>query len=562
MGRAFLSRLGASLRDGGSRARLSWALGCAALAFVVYLSNGRTIGSGDTMGARYLPASVVHEFDLDLDEFPDLWRDGLPYFLVRLRGKVYSAYPMVPGLLGVPVHLAAHLFGDADTAAALEAQEKVTASLVAAGSVAVMFLVLRQVASGPVALVLTLVYAFCTSTFSVSSQALWQHGPSELFLALALLVLTRGERGGAVWPAGAALGMAVLCRPANVVMVPFIVLYVAVYHRRDILAFAAAALPPAAAYLALCLPYGSILAGYAYPRPPKGVRLENFWPSLAGLLVSPSRGLFVFSPVLLLSLHGLWRRVVVEKDRLWIALAGALVMGIYLPAKATYWWGGHSFGPRLLTDLVPFLVVLLVPWATMAIEGRRRWAAGVLAVLAGLSFLFHAAGVFSTRPYRWNTNPNINTHPCRLWDWADSQLFSVFRKRPQIMAFDMAIADVGSRVADPLATYRWARRLAARGRPLKVSLPVSLKLNRLHEVTVRWRSGDVRGWIAVVASGRELGRIVLEPTSRGYAERAVRFPVGGEHGHLPGALEIVVERGTVWLDTAVFRHVRKLRRSR
>ncbi len=552
-------RLGESLREGGARARVFWAAACGALALVVYLSNGWTIGSGDTLGARYLPASIVHEFDLDLDEFPDLWRDGLPYWAVRVGGRVYSAYPMMPGVLGVPVHLAAHLFGDADCAASLEVQEKVTASLLTAGSVGVMFLVLREVASGPVALALCLVYAFCTSTFSVSAQALWQHGPSQFFLSLALLVLFRGRRGGRVWPAGAALGMAVLCRPANLVPALFITTYVLASRRREALAYVLAALPFAAIYLAFCSLYGSIYGGYVHLRPPGGVRVGNVAVSLAGLLISPSRGLFVFSPVLVLSLYGLWRRVVVERERLWLALGGAVVVGVFLPAKVTYWWGGHSFGPRLLADLVPLFVLLLVPWARLAIAERRRWALAPFVLLATASFVFHWVGAFSVEPYKWNDNPEINTHACRLWDWRDSQLLSAFRKRPDVLAFDSAIRGVGVREADPRATYRWSRRLEARDRPVSASIPLSLKLNRLHQITIRWRSNASRAIVSVVADGRELARMDLGPTDGRYAERAMRFEVGGEHGHLPATMVINVEAGAVWLDTAVFRRLGKLR---
>jgi len=58
---------------------------------LVYVANGRTLGSGDTLPARYLPFSMLREGNADLDEFPFLYDeaarrtspmlDGVPYFL-------------------------------------------------------------------------------------------------------------------------------------------------------------------------------------------------------------------------------------------------------------------------------------------------------------------------------------------------------------------------------------------------------------------------------------------------------------------------------------------------
>ena len=40
---------------------------------LVYVANGRSIGAGDTLPARYLPFSLLRERNFDLDEFPVLY---------------------------------------------------------------------------------------------------------------------------------------------------------------------------------------------------------------------------------------------------------------------------------------------------------------------------------------------------------------------------------------------------------------------------------------------------------------------------------------------------------
>ena len=76
----------------------------------VYLSNGKTLGSGDTLPARYLPLALLQDGTFHLDAFPILYDeraregriDGLPYYLVRAKGHYVSWYPVGAPLLAVP----------------------------------------------------------------------------------------------------------------------------------------------------------------------------------------------------------------------------------------------------------------------------------------------------------------------------------------------------------------------------------------------------------------------------------------------------------------------------
>ena len=60
-------------------------------------------------------------------------------------------------------------------------------------SAVVLHAALRLLCSPVSALILTLVYGLGTSSLSVSSQGLWQHGPSQLALAAVLYCLVRGR---------------------------------------------------------------------------------------------------------------------------------------------------------------------------------------------------------------------------------------------------------------------------------------------------------------------------------------------------------------------------------
>src|SRR6185369_7441598 len=98
-------------------------------------------------------------------------------------------------------------------------------------------------------------------------------------------------------------------------------------------------------------------------------KASTFFEVLAGHLVSPSRGLLVYVPAIFVVGYLLIRyRDLVRKRLVVLALSavGALLLAIsfYYP-----WHGGHCYGPRLTTDLVPWLALL----AMLAVEARLRW---------------------------------------------------------------------------------------------------------------------------------------------------------------------------------------------
>ena len=85
--------------------------------------------------------------------------------------------------------------------------EKVSASLLAAASAALFYLLLRRRTDPRSALFLTFAYAFGTTTWVISSQALWQHGAGELLVVCALLLLTGQCTRNRAIAAGLVLGL-------------------------------------------------------------------------------------------------------------------------------------------------------------------------------------------------------------------------------------------------------------------------------------------------------------------------------------------------------------------
>lgn len=125
------------------------------------------------------------------------------------------------------------------------------------------------------------------------------------------------------------------------------------------------------------------------------------WEGVAGLLVSPSRGLLFFSPILGLSFWGLFR---VHRSEEWPQLRPLAwaVLGIaFLAFKGFDWWGGWSFGYRLLVDALPLMAILMVPVVGEVLQKPvGRWAA---LALAGWSVFVQIIGAYAYTPGGWNS---------------------------------------------------------------------------------------------------------------------------------------------------------------
>lgn len=86
--------------------------------------------------------------------------------------------------------------------------------------------------------------------------------------------------------------------------------------------------------------------------------LRTAYVALIGYTISPGKGLFVFSPVLLLLIWAV--RPFLRKNRPEGLLLLGLVLGLFsLYVQHLFWHGDWCMGPRFLTPLVPPLLVLL-----------------------------------------------------------------------------------------------------------------------------------------------------------------------------------------------------------
>lgn len=351
-----------------------------------------------------------------------------------LEGRVISFYPIGAPLLASPL---LGLVGRVDPARvarlklALDHElEQSIAAFLAALSVPLVYGAARRrgLGRGSCALAAA-VFALGTSQWSTSSRALWQHGPLILVYAVALLACSGPQvRWGEDLLAGVALGGAVLIRQTAVLALGAMVggaLLARAPGRAGRLLVGASG--PVALLMAYNLwAYGQLGNPYTTQY------LEGFRPSaeaLVGLLASPSRGLLVFSPVLGFALHGL---VLAgrEGSRPWLDRVVATYLVAHWLALAAWprWDGGHSYGPRMMSDVLPFLVPYLArSWEHLRDRPGRGGRLAFL-VLFGISAAIHFRGAWHWSVWKWNL-PDPAPFLERLWSWRKPQFLATSRPR-------------------------------------------------------------------------------------------------------------------------------------
>jgi hypothetical protein len=383
-----------------------------AFSLTLYLSTFRWHG-GDDIPNIILPFALLRHGTLSMEPFRAWFIEhGLFVdFTVQKHALLLSRHPVMPGLLALPICLPAVLLTPVPSELLIHGLSKLAASALTAASVSVFHLLVRERTSPRWAASATLLYALGTFSFSVSSQALFQHGPAQLGLVIGLYgLLRRGAEGRDAFLAGFGLALAVACRLDSVFFLAGAGLYVLFRERRRLPLFAAGAALP----LAFLAYYWLAYTGRLKPQDSEAQRglFASFEPqTIVNLLASPTRGLLPFIPA---SAFGLWVMLRGHKGRsaLWAPWLSLCLPAILLFYSFYYnWTGGMTFGSRYLATaalLAVFFAADASPWIAASPVLRRLWSLAV-----AWSVLVHAVGAYFT----WPGSYEIEAQRAQLWHW-------------------------------------------------------------------------------------------------------------------------------------------------
>jgi len=457
----------------------------------VYNANLRSISAGDTYPARYLPFAIWRFHTLHLDPIEPVVAQGHgknAFWIVRgPDGRTVSLYPVVVPTLLAPLYLPAVAYlnmrgwSDARLDYVARIMEKFCASLIAALSVALLYLLLLRRTSERIAVLLTLAYAFGTTTWMISSQALWQHGMGQLLLIGCLLILTGPCTVVRALAAGLLLGLLAGNRPPDALLATTLTIYGLFWaRRRAFLLFAGAAVPVGLVLLYNLHMTGNIAGGYGLIGKPSFLEHDLLY-GIAGILFSPMRGLFVFSPFLLfLVLMGSHLRRDRSQHALTLAMLTGVVLQIVLYAKAD-WRSGLAWGPRYMTDLLPMLIWMLAPVvASLRTFGRLCFMSAVVVavVIEGIGAFWYHDEV-DVPLYAIVEGPG-EMRPA--WNWRNASFLASLRRTHQPMelftqvrgSFDGIQIDSNNvnatNAGDEVDTVGWA--LAGDATPVQLAISI------------------------------------------------------------------------------------------
>lgn len=415
----------------------AFALLVAALVYVAPVSNGGSDAALQLVAAQ----ALVEHGCLDLAVYrddPRLAYDLEHDYRVVRSGAARRYYLVLPPILDAPfVWLAQRVGFDMLFPGDEQALQNLLSALVCGLAALLLFELCARLLEPWAALLVSAVATLGSPLVSTLGTALWPAGSALLLTLLALLLVARpGPRPGPGRLALAVLAMllAYLCRPASAFAALGLIAagLVALEGRSRRLALGALGLLLAMALGAAAWlgwrRLGTLLPIYysplkAWPNTPLGL-------GLPGTLFSPGRGLFVFCPFLLPIVLGalaagrrLWREPLAWLAGTWIASQ------VLLTSVKSWWWGGNSYGPRLLLETVPAWALLAcLVWRAESRPGARRWLAASFLLLGLPSIAIHSGqGLWNPAVLAWNRGPSAQLDQALLFDWRFPQFLATHK---------------------------------------------------------------------------------------------------------------------------------------
>ncbi len=428
-----------------------------------------------------------HSFELDHYAIPRLTPEyhyntimnGEIHQIEVHDGHFYYYFPPGTSVLSVPFVAALKVLGLAaanpDGTHNLDneiAIQTMLAALLMAALVVVFFFSARIVLPAGWSALIALGSGFGTQMWSTASRAMWTETWGILLLGIVIHLLLRTQiLGRRVSPVLLAtlLAWTYFVRPTNAVAIFGISLWLLVFQRRYFIRYAIAGVGWLALFIAWSwFQYHQLLPQYYLAN---RLAFKQAWVALPGNLISPSRGLLIFVPVLIFIvwLAARYWRWIGQRCLAWLSLF-VIVLHLIVIAGFDPWHGGFSYGPRFSTGLVPWFTLLSILSFGGLLEYRRQnpatrvWPARVLlscgALLLVLSVLINARGALSRETWIWNVRPtNVDDSPEKIWDWRWPQLLAgwVRPPRPGTMTVPAALQiDFGTNKADPYLWFGWS----------------------------------------------------------------------------------------------------------
>lgn len=409
------------------------------ITLIIYNLNSYYVGSADTTPNILLPISLIKEGNFDFNEFynREINNNQLPYLFREVNGKIISSYPTMPGILNLPVFVISFILGFNIDAYYLELS-KISSSIIVSLAVLFFYLTLKQILNKPKnALFFTIIFALATNVWALASQGIWQHGPALLFVNLSLFFLFNKSEKNRPW-AGLFLGLTIINRPVNsLIALPLLVYIFFIQPKIKWKTLILFTLPLIFIAIYSLYYWGNIFSVGQKFFADGGSFNGNLVTGLAGILVSPSRGLFIYTPLFIFSFIYLFYQLFSSRSLpIYKYFAIIVILVLLLYGKFSAWWGGCIFyGYRYLIDLIPFLVIFLAKFWEEQLNNKKSLKV-ILIILFFFSVYVQLIGAFFPPLLYPEKNCETNFRSQARWDLKRSDLIlSTIEFKKRLMNF-------------------------------------------------------------------------------------------------------------------------------
>jgi hypothetical protein len=415
--------------------------------------NKLAIQSEDTLPTMFLPISIIKEKTLNLDSFysmlltkyphPDdknYIRGLTPFYLKKVDNHYVSAFPIITALVSIPVYFLPLKLGMPVTWENIIILSKISSVLIVSLSGVFLYILLKRhfLPDEKKASLLTYIYLFGTVNYAMISQSMWQHGTLMLFSILGLYFILEFLKESKFKPLNAFLGglfygLAILSRPTAALAFGFVLILMLLkigniknYIKANIFVFTGIALN-VLFFLWYNNKYYLGIQNQGYSSQIFSSWLSPFPLSFLGVWLSPSKGILVYSPIFIFSFIGFYlaMRKGLKENYQYLIYFLIVLLHTLIISFWKHWYGGYSFGYRMSSDIIPYLILLMVPFLNSIFYEKYKkmfiflFTISVLIQIFGIVFfdgIWHAAYDRGFRDTSW------------LWSIKDSEIVFNIRR--------------------------------------------------------------------------------------------------------------------------------------
>ncbi len=338
--------------------------------FIIVSNSPVNSASGDPRWTLLVSQSLVENKTIKLDKYADIKggytiKNGnkLGYAIEKKDGHYYNYFPLGSSFSSVPfVWFQTQLLNyHMKTISHNNLANKQIVSIISVIIFILLYLIANMYFKSGWSIAIAFTFWLGTSLSSTLGSGLWSHTYAVLYALLSIYLMLKIilHDKNIYWiPLALSLFMAYLTRPTMSLLSVAVILYL-FFNAKKFLAIKTALLT--FFFLGIFMLYSlyefdQVLPSYYMP---KRLASDAIWTALMANTFSPSRGLFVFSPFLLLFILDFKDSCRIFRDnKTLIIIGGWILTHLIIISKFPHWSGGWCYGPRFMVDVLPAVYLL------------------------------------------------------------------------------------------------------------------------------------------------------------------------------------------------------------